>query len=471
MWDRMQMREGSMNRTRKKSRKWLGMLCLLFLLAGLGSCGVQERDPENSENSFAEVVEQRVENVQQSSEAVEQSTENAQQSSEAEDESVTPQGEEAASYFAVHYFDVGQADAALVCCDGQYLLIDGGNKDDSGFLYSYMKNQGITHLDYVVATHPHEDHVGGIAGALNYATAGTVYCSVTESENEAFLDFNKYVEKAGTSITVPEVGESFSVGSARVQVVGVNGGEAENDRSIVLRICYGETSFLFTGDANQEAEQAVLASGYAIDSTVLKVGHHGGNNSTGEGFLNQVHPSVAVISVGVNNGYGHPSDKVLTRLEAAEVQIYRTDLYGNIVIRSDGTDITIEVEKEPGLFVSEGTELPVSTETSAGTETSASTETSAGTEAEASTEPGTSKEPAVGTESSANAEKSPVYSYAVNGRNGKIHKIGACPATGKGENAMKKPVYFETYQDAEDYSISIAPTEENRKCGNCYRKK
>ncbi len=341
------------------------------------------------------------------------------------------------SYFEVHYIDVGHADAALVCCDGQYLLIDGGNADDSSLLYSYLKNKEVKHLNYVVATHAHEDHVGGIAGALNYASAGVVYCPVTDYDTEAFRNFKKYVEKAGVTITVPKAGDTFNVGSAAAEIVGVNGGSDENNTSIILRICYGETSFLFTGDAEREAEQEVLNGGYDISSTVLKVGHHGSANSTTYPFLREIMPSVAIISVGSNNGYGHPTEDVLSRLRDADVKVYRTDMQGNIVAKSDGMNVTVEVENnlDADMLAAQATLTP---------------------------------KPTVTLDNFISSGMESTGAYAVNGNNGKIHIVGACPATGKGKNAMKKPVYFDTYEQAEQHSIAIAPSEPKRKCGNCW---
>ncbi|MBR2896467.1 MAG: MBL fold metallo-hydrolase [Oscillospiraceae bacterium] len=254
----------------------------------------------------------------------------------------------APSSFAIHFLDVGQADAALVLCDGSAMLIDGGNSKDSSLIYAYLKSHDVSHLDYIVATHAHEDHVGGLAGALNYAAVGTAYCSVSDFDSEAFRDFVKYLGKQGKSITVPQVGETFSLGSASVQIVGVNGSaEDHNNSSIILRIVYGETSFLFTGDAEREAEQAVLNAGYPLDSTVLKVGHHGSKSSAEYLFLRTVAPKYAVISVGAGNSYGHPTEDTLSRLRDADVKVYRTDLQGTIVCTSDGSTVSFSVSKNP----------------------------------------------------------------------------------------------------------------------------
>lgn len=254
------------------------------------------------------------------------------------------------SSFEVHYIDVGQADAALVLCDGEAMLIDGGNSGDSSLIYSYLKQRSVNHLDYIVATHGHEDHVGGLSGALNYATVDKAYCAVTSYDSDAFRDFVKYLEKQNKSITVPKVGESFALGSANVQIVGVDSTASDpNNTSIVLRVLYGDTSFLFTGDAEREAEQAILDSGYEIGSTVLKVGHHGSETSTSYVFLREVAPEYAVISVGKGNSYGHPTEDALSRLRDADVKVYRTDLQGSIVCSSDGKTVTFDVSKNENI--------------------------------------------------------------------------------------------------------------------------
>lgn len=253
--------------------------------------------------------------------------------------------------FEVHFIDVGQADAALVLCDGEAMLIDGGNRADSSLIYSYLKQRGVDQLDYMVCTHPHEDHVGGLAGALNYASVDVAYAPVTDYDSEVFSNFNKYLEKQGKRVTVPTAGDTFMLGSARVSVAGPVGegtGGKLNNTSIVLRVSYGNTSFLFTGDAEREEEQAILEAGYELQSTVLKVGHHGGASSTTYPFLREVAPEYAVISVGEGNSYGHPTEDVLSRLRDADVEVYRTDEQGTVVCRSDGEQVSFETGKQEG---------------------------------------------------------------------------------------------------------------------------
>lgn len=259
-------------------------------------------------------------------------------------ETITPDELPEDSSFSIHFIDVGQADAALVECDGHYMLIDGGNKADSDIIYTVLKKANVTHLDIVVGTHAHEDHIGGIPGAFNYASADLTLCPVTNYDSDAFDDFAKYANKNGGGITIPKVGDKYTLGSATINILGVNGGSDANDTSIVLKINYGETSYLFTGDAEREAEQAIINSGSDLSATVLKVGHHGSDTSTTYPFLREIMPSYAIISVGEGNNYGHPTDDTLSRLRDADVDVFRTDLHGDIIITSDGKTVTISTD-------------------------------------------------------------------------------------------------------------------------------
>lgn len=253
---------------------------------------------------------------------------------------------EASSRLEVHFIDVGQADSILLLCDGQAMLIDGGNVSDSSLIYSYLKSHNVTELDYVVCTHAHEDHVGGLAGALNYAAAKKVFCPVTSYESTAFSNFLAALKKQNLSITVPGAGDSFALGGATVTVLApIFEHDEVNNSSIVLRVDHGERSFLFMGDAELESEQEMLFCGCPVAADLIKIGHHGSESSTGYRLLYESSPQYAVISCGENNSYGHPDEAVMSRLRDAEVQVFRTDMQGNIVCISDGHALTITTEK------------------------------------------------------------------------------------------------------------------------------
>ncbi len=253
----------------------------------------------------------------------------------------------AGSSFEIHFIDVGQADSALVICDGHYMLIDGGNAEDSDLVYSYLERYGARRLDCMVASHAHEDHIGGLSGALNYAAVDAALCPVTEYSSKVFQNMVKYLGEQGKALTVPEPGDKFSLGSAQVEILGpVREYDDTNNTSIVLRIDYGETSFLFTGDMETEAEEDLIDSGANLSATVLKAGHHGSDTSTGYRFLREVMPEYAVISVGEGNKYGHPSSEVLSRFRDAGTEVYRTDMQGHIIARSDGKTVIFTTEKE-----------------------------------------------------------------------------------------------------------------------------
>ena len=241
----------------------------------------------------------------------------------------------------VHYIDVGQADCALLECGGEYILIDGGNVEDSSLVVSYLEKQGVTELEAVICSHAHEDHVGGLPGVLAVYPTGAVYAPTSTYSSGCFDDFVYYTDQQGLSITIPDVGDTVTFGGATAEVLGPVAQYADpNNTSIILKVTYGQTSFLFTGDMETSAETDLLDSGADVKADVLKVGHHGSNTSSGYRFLYEVAPAYAIISVGQGNSYGHPHEEPLSRLEDAGCTIYRTDQLGNIIAFSDGTEIS-----------------------------------------------------------------------------------------------------------------------------------
>ena len=257
-------------------------------------------------------------------------------------ETTQPSAEE---NFQMHFIDVGQALSVLVECDGQFMLYDGGNVDDGSLVVSYLQNQGVEELQYVFCSHAHEDHVGGLAAALAYFPANHVYSPVTEVSTKCFQNFIKYTQQQGLQVEVPAVGTVWQLGSATVQLLGpIKQYNDTNDTSLVLRIDYGSTSFLLTGDMESDAERDLVESGANLKVDVLQVGHHGSSTSSSYIFMNAVLPEMGIISCGANNKYGHPHEETLSILRDAGVDTYRTDLLGTITIGSDGSNYTVSSE-------------------------------------------------------------------------------------------------------------------------------
>ena len=255
------------------------------------------------------------------------------------------------SYFEAHFIDVGQADCMLLICDGQAMMIDAGNPDDDDIIIEYLKKYNVNHLSYVIATHPHADHYGAFTSVLRHVTIDTVYSPFNVTDIKKFNEFINFIYYTKRNqVLVPEVGEQFYLGSARVTVVGPLRKDYPdiNSTSLVLRVEYGNLSFLFTGDMEGDAELELVKSGTNLKADVIKVGHHGSYSSSYYQFLRAVQPTYGVITCGRDNEYGHPHASVLSRYRDAGVQLYRTDMQGHIVCRSDdGKTLNFTTQMNP----------------------------------------------------------------------------------------------------------------------------
>lgn len=245
----------------------------------------------------------------------------------------------------VTFIDVGQADSILLENEGHYMLIDAGNNEDGPKLVNYFKKQNISNFDYVIGTHPHEDHIGGLDDVIENFNIETFYMPDVITTTKTFEDVLDALGEKNMSLSIPKTNATFKLGDATVKVLYV-GTEEESDlnnTSVVLKVTYQNISFLFTGDASTKVEEQLNKSD--LQSTVLKVGHHGSSTATNEEFLNTVNPQYAVISVGVDNQYEHPHTTVLNTLASHNITTYRTDQDGTIKMITDGTNIEINTLK------------------------------------------------------------------------------------------------------------------------------
>lgn len=246
------------------------------------------------------------------------------------------------SQLEIYFFDVGQADSILIKENDYTMLIDGGNQSDGKNLVKYLEEDlNINDIDILVGTHPHEDHIGGLTDIINSLEIGKIYLPNATTTTKIFEKLLDTIEENNYKITVPKINEEFNLNNMNFKVIYTGTDESDlNNTSIVLKLKYGKTSYLFTGDATKTTEEKILDKD--ITSDVLKIGHHGSSYSTTEEFLNKVNPKYAIIQVGTNNKYNHPSKQTLDKLNEKNIKIYRTDENGTIKLTSDGKNINIE---------------------------------------------------------------------------------------------------------------------------------
>lgn len=248
---------------------------------------------------------------------------------------------ETSNNLKITYLDVGQADSILIEENNEYMLIDAGNNEDGPYLVNYFKSLGIEKFEYVIGTHAHEDHIGGMDDIIKNFSIGTFYMPEVLTTTKTFEDVLDALEEKQVAFNSPEIDKSFTFADTTIETLYIDNNSKDlNDSSIVLRLKHVTNTFLFTGDASTKVEKKLLDKN--IQSDVLKLGHHGSSYSTSKAFLGKVNPTYAIISVGENNTYKHPQDEIIKRLENKNIKIYRTDESGSIVAESNGSIITFK---------------------------------------------------------------------------------------------------------------------------------
>lgn len=250
----------------------------------------------------------------------------------------------------IHYIDVGQGDSILLQLpQGENVLIDGGSKSKTDTLMDYLKGAEVGRIDYLIATHPHEDHIGGLVEVIKSIPIGEIYMPDKAHTTQVFEDLLLAIRDKGYGINKSFAGQIIlDEDLLKMEVLAPERDlttSNTNNYSVVLKVTYGDTSFLFTGDAEKEAENTMLEMNYDLKSDLLKAGHHGSNTSSTDAFLDRVKPKYVVISSGLDNKYGHPDPEIIESLESRNIAIFRTDIHGSIIASSDGKSIVIIKEK------------------------------------------------------------------------------------------------------------------------------
>lgn len=256
----------------------------------------------------------------------------------------TPEPTPEAEQMSVHFIDVGQADSIFIDTPSADMLIDAGENEDGAAVVSYLQQQGVTKLDYVIGSHPHEDHIGGMDDVIHNFEIGMVILPGKAHTSQTYMEVLQAIQDKGLGITQAVTGDTYALGTAEFTILSPNAdadyGDELNNWSVGIRLVNGENSFVFTGDAEARTEKDILNTGIDLKADVFKAGHHGSETSNSEALLDAVNPDSVVISCGKGNQYGHPDLSVLDLFQRHGLQIFRTDEQGTVVAKSDGADIT-----------------------------------------------------------------------------------------------------------------------------------
>lgn len=239
--------------------------------------------------------------------------------------------------FEMTMLDVGQGLSLLIKADGKYMIYDGGGRSRSSYVVSYLKKHGVTELQYLTASHYDEDHIAGLVGVLNTTKVDTIVCPDYQKDTKIYQSFINKEQQSKAKVTHPKTGYTLTLGNAAIKVLSAdNSAEKDNNRSIAMRVTYGNFSVIMTGDAELDEETSIIYNKYNIDSDVYVVGHHGSKYSSSTAFLNAVTPAYTLISCGTGNSYGHPTEEALRRIKESGSKLYRTDVQGEVTVYSDG---------------------------------------------------------------------------------------------------------------------------------------
>ncbi len=301
----------------------------------------------------------------------------------------------------IHFIDTGNSDAILIKQGDKAALIDGGDNDDEERVVSYLQSQGVTELEYVFATHPHADHIGGLDAVVDNIAIKNVYVSNGDMDTKTYADFMTSMVSKGLKPSVPFLNSEFKLGTSTFKVLSVANESDPNNNSLVLLYTNGEDKILLMGDAEAEIESQINPG----DVDLLKVGHHGSHSSSTEAFIKKVSPEYAVILAGENNKYGHPHVETMTTLKAHNIKVHRTDECGTIVFKSTGKGLEVEC-KEGSYTPGTKSESTSSTSGNASTSSSGSSNVASSSTSSGSSNNSSSSSTSSGTSNSASSSSS-----------------------------------------------------------------
>ena len=326
----------SIRQTIQKPHKIISLMLLLTLLCSITACSSTESETSSTQPDTAE-----------------------QEAAVEEQEDIV---EEPQYDMTVHFLDVGQGLSILAQSDDQTLIYDGGDSDKSSFVVAYLKEQGVTDIDYLISSHYDSDHVNGLIGCLNAFDVENVICSDYVHDSDTYQSFISTAQSKGLELQHPAVGTAFTFGTGSFEILApaqIDQNDSNNN-SVAIKLTNGDNSFIFTGDAESSSESAMCASGINLDCDVLVPGHHGSATATSWEFLESTVPEYAVISCGADNQYGHPDKDTMDKLQSMDVQVFRTDKQGTITVTSDGTNLTWSTDPcndyTPGAIEDTGTQ-------------------------------------------------------------------------------------------------------------------
>lgn len=320
-------------RRSRRLKCWLLML-LLTLVVILAGCGNSPEPIESESNTTKEdaIPDNQIETEQTGNDQ----KETVIPSDQKESESPQPTGD-----MTIHFLDVGQGLSVLVQSNGENLVYDGGDRGESSFVVSYLQQQGVTDIKYLISSHYDEDHVAGLVGCINAFNVENAIGADYVQDTKIYQSFIDGVVSKGLEIQHPKVGTEYQFGTGKFTVLSpASIGSNDNDNSVAIKLTNGENSFIFTGDAESGSESAMCSSGIDLSCDVLVPGHHGSATATSNDFLMKTVPEFAVISCGTDNQYGHPDKDTMDKLQSMDIQVYRTDKQGTVIATSTGTEIT-----------------------------------------------------------------------------------------------------------------------------------